>query len=76
MHADSYPLMPEDPSQHKEVLQRIATAAEERIRNDLGFENKRISVSTLTSHPVIKNLKTLKLPDNTPRDMRKFFNSN
>ena len=76
MHADSYPLIPEDPSHYNEVLRRIATAAEERIRSNLGFENKRISIHTLTSHSMLKTLeKTLKLPVNTPDDIRKFFNS-
>lgn len=37
MHADSYPSIPEDPSQYKEVTRRIATAAEERIRNEFWF---------------------------------------
>ena len=32
MHTDSYPLIPEDPSQYKEFLRRTATVAEERIR--------------------------------------------
>ena len=75
MHADSYPLIPEDPSQYKEVLRRTATAAEERIRNNLGFEDKRISIYTLTSLSEIKTLeKTLRLPSNTPVEELQFFN--
>ena len=74
MHADSHPSMPEVPPKCKEVLRRIATAAEEHIRNDLRFENKRISVATLTSHPMTEDLeKTPSLPANTPEDICKFF---
>jgi hypothetical protein len=55
MHADSYPLIPEDPSQYKEVTRRIAVSAEERIRNEFGFGNKtKISIYTLTTHPEMK----------------------
>jgi hypothetical protein len=76
MHSDSYPLIPEDPSQYKEVIRRIATTAEERIRNDFSFGNRNISVYKLTSHPAMKELeKTLKLPENTPEDARKVFKS-
>ena len=35
MHTDSYPLTPD-----KEAVRKIATAAEERIRNKLDFGNK------------------------------------
>ena len=77
MHADSYPLPPDDPPLHKEVLRRTATSAEERIHNDLGFGNKKISVHTLTALPAIKTLeKEKKLPENTPEEIRKFFSSN
>lgn len=71
MHADSFP----DPStQLKERLRLMATSAEERTHNDLGFGNRRITVHTLTQHPDIKTLEnTLKLPDNAPEEMRKFF---
>ena len=76
LHADSLPLTPEDPSQHKEVLRRTAMVAEERIHNNLGFGNKRVSVHTLMSHNEIKTLeKTLKSPENTPKDLHEFFNS-
>lgn len=76
MHAQSYPLIPEDPSKYKEVIRRIATAAEECTRNDFEFGNKKISIHTLTNHPATKTLeKTLKLPDNTPEAMRRFFKS-
>jgi hypothetical protein len=62
MHADSYPSIPEDPSQYKETIRRIATAAEERIRNDFCFGNKTISIYKLTTHPTTKILKkSLKL---------------
>lgn len=77
MHADSYPLIPEDPLQHKEVIHRIAAAAEECTCNDFGFGSKAISICKLSSHPSMKMLeKSLKLPENTPEDARKFFKSN
>jgi len=63
MHADSYPLMPEDRSKHKA----------------LGFEDKTISMCKLEKalkDPNMKELeRTLKLPTNTPEDARKFFKS-
>jgi hypothetical protein len=77
MHADSYPLPPEDPSQYKEVIRGIATQAEERIRNEFCFAKKtKISIHTLTTHLEMKTFeKTLKLPENTPEEARKFFKS-
>ena len=76
MHADSYPLVSENPSQYKEMIQRIATVAEERIRNHFRFENKPISVYKLIDHPEMKKFeKILKLPDNTPEEACKFFRS-
>ena len=77
MHADVFPLVPDDPSKHKEVLRRIASTAEERIRSSLNFGDKRISVYALTNLPEIKDLETkLNLPMNTPSDWQKFFKSN
>ena len=75
MHADEFPLIPDDPTKnYKEVLRRTAAASEERIRNSLGFEDKRITVYTLANLPNIKDLeKTLSLPASTPEDARKFF---
>jgi hypothetical protein len=76
MHADSYPLVPEDPSKYKETVRRIATTAEERIRKDLDFDDKNISIYKLTKHPSMKSLEnTIELPDNTPEDARKFCNA-
>jgi len=72
IHADSYPLMPEDRSKHKEMVRRIATAAEERMRDALGFEDKTISMHKLEKalkDPNMKELeRTLKAPANTPED--------
>lgn len=69
MHADSYP-----PTPDKEVVQKIATTAEEHIRNKLDFGNKTISIYTLALHQAMKELeKTLNLPENTPEDARMFF---
>lgn len=71
MNSDSHP-----PGEDKEALRRIATLAEERIRANLEFGNKRISIHTLTSHPVIGNLEnSSKLLDDTLENMRKFFDS-
>ena len=53
MHADDFPLIPDDPSKYKEVLRRIASAAEERIRSSLDFGDKKVSVYTLTNLPEI-----------------------
>jgi hypothetical protein len=77
-HADSFPLMPNNPSQYKSIVQEIATAAEKRIRDALGFDdNTIISIYKLEKQlklPAMKELeKSLSLPDNTPDDMRKFF---
>ena len=72
MHADSFPSTPD--KQFKEVLRKIATAAEERIRKDFGFGDKPISHWMLADHPMTKTLeKTLNLPENTPQDIRKFL---
>lgn len=77
MHADEFPLIPDDSSKCKEVLRRTATAAEERIRSSLGFEDEKISICTLVNLPKIKDVeKTLKLPSNTPDDCAKFSKSN
>lgn len=71
LHSDSYPLTPD-----KETIRRVAYDAENRIRRDLEFGKKSVSIYTLTQHDNIKELeKTLKLPDNTPEDARKFFKS-
>ena len=45
MHADSYPTIPDD----KESIRRLATAAVERIRNELEFGNKTITYYKLTA---------------------------
>ena len=74
MHADAYPEKPECITDYKEVVRKIAQPAEERIRNELGFGKKTISIYKLTSHPSIKTLeKSLKLPENTPEHANKFF---
>lgn len=76
MHADDFPLIPDDPSKYKEVLRRIAKAAEERIRDRLDFGDKKISVYTLTNLPQIKDMENeLNLPANTPDDWQKWFKS-
>ena len=77
-HADSYPLLPEDQlQQYKEVVRGIATTAENRIHQALGFEDKPLSIYKLEkelARPAVKEWeKTLKLPGNTPEDVRKFF---
>ena len=76
MHTDDFPLIPDNPSDYKEVLRRTASSAEERIRNSLGFGDKRISFYMLTNHPGLKELEAkLNLPANTPNDWQKFFKS-
>ena len=76
MHADEFPMIPDDPSNYKEVLRRTATSAEERVRSSLNFGDKRISFYTLTNHPELKELEAkLNLPANTPDDWQKFFKS-
>lgn len=78
-HAVRFVLVNSDscPAPDKESLRRTAIPAEEHIRANLEFGNKRISVHTLTSHPVLRNPETsLKLPDDAPEDACKFFNSN
>jgi hypothetical protein len=77
MHADAYPVMPNNPSEYKGVIHAIATAAEKRILDAFGLEDKTISIYKLEKQlklPAMKELeKSLRLPDNTPDDMRKFF---
>lgn len=74
MHADKFPLIPDDPMKYKDVLRRTAIAAEEWIRSSLGFEDKKITIYTLANLPNSKDIeKTLKLPPDTPSDWCKFF---
>lgn len=74
MHADKFPLIPDDLSKYKEVLRRTASAAEERIRDSIGFGDKRTSIYTLTTLPDTKDMENkLTLPANTPDDWQKFF---
>jgi hypothetical protein len=78
MHADTFPWPAENQTrlQFKEAIKRIARAAEERIRDNLEFGNKTITIYTLPNHPDMKSLeKSLPLPANTPERVRKFFNS-
>jgi hypothetical protein len=79
LHADSYPLIPSNPSQYKSNIRAIANAAEKRICDALGLEEDTISVYKLEKQlklPHLKDLeKTLKLPSNTPEEMKKFFKS-
>lgn len=75
LYADSYPLIPK-----KDVAREIAAVAEKRLRVALGFDDKTtISIYKLENQlklPGMKELeKSLKLPDNTPEDARKFFNN-
>ncbi|KAG7356501.1 hypothetical protein IV203_001187 [Nitzschia inconspicua] len=79
-HADSFPLKSNNPVQYKDLIRGIATKAEEKIRENLGFDSKTITIYKVEKQltlPRMKGLeKSLNLPDNTPDDMRKFFNSN
>jgi hypothetical protein len=78
MHTDTYPSPAENqtPLQFKEAIKRITRAAEERIRNNLEFGNKTITIHKLSNHQDMKALeKSLQLPANTPESARKFFNS-
>ena len=72
MHADSFPTSPD-----KNSIERIAKAAEERIRNDFEFKkNETITVCKIQKHEKTKELQPiLELPANTPEDVKKFFNS-
>ena len=81
-HAESYPLKPENSPYHdKTVIRAIANEAEKRVREAVGFDDiETVSVYKLEkklSLSVVKEYeKSLNLPDNTPDDARKFFNSN
>jgi hypothetical protein len=69
MHADEFPLIPDDTSKYKEVLRRTASAAEERIRSSIGFGDKKTSVYTLTNLPETKDIENKSnLTANTPDD--------
>ena len=78
MHADSFPVNTGNRVQYKKDIFAIARAAEVQIRAALGFDAKTtITRHKLEKQPGLKELeKALKLPDNTPEDMRKFFNTN
>lgn len=77
LHSDCFPVKPENPARYKEIIRDIATKAEERIREAIGFDDRTI----ITIYKLEKQLKLVKLetvrqlPDNTPDDIRKFFNS-
>ena len=76
-HSDSFRLKPTNPApgQHKDVIHGIATKAEERIREAFGFNPKPFVISVYKLEPFHPRMKKLDLPDNTPDDMRKFFDS-
>jgi hypothetical protein len=75
MHADSFPVNTGNRLQYKKDVFAIARTAEEQIRAALGFDAK----TTITRHKLAKQPglteleKTLKLPDNIPKDVCKFF---
>ena len=51
LHADSYPLKPKNASHHKDLIRGIATTAEKRLRETLGFEDKEtVSVTNWKSN--------------------------
>jgi len=47
LHAESHPLMPEDPTKHKEVIKRIATEACECLQDAMGEKRKAITPGRL-----------------------------
>ena len=69
---DSFPC-----SLDKETLCRVFSDAETLTRDHLRFEpHKNLTIYLLTQHPKAKELeKAMKLPDNTPDPLRKFFKS-
>jgi hypothetical protein len=75
MHADSFPVNNGNRSQYKKDVFTIASrAAEEQIRTALGFDKSTITCHKLEKQPGLKELeKTLKLPDNMPEEVCKFF---
>ena len=74
MHADSYPPLSSDKNQFKLSLQKVATTAEERIRNDFDFGDKVITVYKLAAHKKTKELeRILHLPSNTPEEVHKML---
>jgi len=85
MYADSYPQESEDeaPSHYKEKVRRIASAAEERIRDDFEeFKDKKDKIITIyklekvLKRQEIKELeRTWTLPEDAPEEARKFFKS-
>ena len=72
LHSDSYPSAPT-----KNIVLVIAKAAEERIRESLGFDTGvNITMSKLEKQPSLKELEqSLMLPDDTPEQMPKYFNT-
>ena len=76
MHSSSYPLKKESRQECKLPVKSIADEAEARIRHDFGIGDKSLTLHKLNGHLATKMLKkTLKSPENTPDDMRKFFKS-
>ena len=61
----------------KECLGKVFSDAENRLRDNLGFEpQKNVTVHLLIQHPESKKLeKTLKPPENTPDPLWKVFKS-
>ncbi|KAL7560641.1 hypothetical protein ACA910_001325 [Epithemia clementina (nom. ined.)] len=69
MHSNSYP-----PSVDKETVSRIASLAKERIRVEIGFDSKTITMYKLCRHERTKELeKSMSLPSNNPEEMQRFF---
>jgi hypothetical protein len=76
LYSDSFPLPPEDPGKYKEILRRVAVAAEERLRaSHESLKEKDISFYVLINELSTSKVDELKLslPDNTPPEWRKLF---
>ena len=76
MHSESYPVKKGNHQECKLLVKSITDLAEERIRHDFDIGDQSLTMHKLNGHSATKTLeKTLKSPENTPDDMRKFFKS-
>lgn len=74
MHFPNYPRMNGDPKQIRQTITSLSKDAEEQIRTKFGFGTKIITIYKLEANSMMKeHERSMKLPEDTPDAMKKFF---